>query len=161
MGTHPIFESDFDCLTEMDRLLYTSLSSTGRKLLSTKVQSDLKQKSIEDKIQLFPLAISPTNIRYAVVPISLSENGILKEYEQYNSRSVIVLCSLLSSFSAAVYFAHRRNYLNLQLHLSRKGWAMALFGAYGLLAVFLNDIRRNTVKIKLDDFIPSDENNGL
>ena len=130
------FEINFFAFQEMDRLLYTSLGSTGRKLLSTKIQSDLKQKSIEDKIQLFPLAISPTNIRYAVVPISLSklfsilesiskcnlgENGILKEYEQYNSRSVIVLCSLLSSFSAAVYFAHRRNYLNLQLHLSRKG----------------------------------------
>ena len=63
----------FFAFQEMDRLLYTSLSSTGRKLLSTKIQSDLKQKSIEDKIQLFPLAISPTNIRYAVVPISLSK----------------------------------------------------------------------------------------
>ena len=38
---------------------------------------------------------------------------------------------------------------------------MALFGAYGLLAVFLNDVRRNIVKQKADDFIPSDENNGL
>ena len=125
----------------MDRLLYTSLSSTGRKLLCTKIQSDLKQKSIEDKIQLFPLAISPTNISYAVVPISssklfsifqylklevisscnLGESGILKEYEQYHSRSVILLCTLLSSFGGAVPFAYRRNFLNLQLHLTRKG----------------------------------------
>merc|ERR1712131_72339 len=104
MGTHPIFESDFDCLTEMDRLLYSSLSSTGRKLISTKVQSDLKQKSIEDKIQLFPLGISPTQIRYAVIPISSSEYDILNEYKQYDDRSVRVCVALWSATATSTIF---------------------------------------------------------
>jgi len=77
MGTHPIFESDFDCLTEMDRLLYSSMSSTGRKLISAKVQSDLKQRSVEEKIQLFPTSITQTQakINYAVIPISSCKLG--------------------------------------------------------------------------------------
>ena len=56
----------------MDRLLYSSMSSTGRKLISTKVQSDLKQRTVEEKIQLFPTSITQTKaqINYAVIPIS-------------------------------------------------------------------------------------------
>ena len=61
----------------MDRLLYQSLSSTGRNLVISRVQSDLKQKSIEEKIQLFPLGITPTasQIKYAVIPISPGYNS--------------------------------------------------------------------------------------
>merc|ERR1712131_314946 len=161
MGTHPIFESDFDCLTEMDRLLYSSLSSTGRKLISTKVQSDLKQKSIEDKIQLFPLGISPTQIRYAVIPISSSEYDILNEYKQYDDRSVRVCVALWSATATAFLFL--TNKIDNQGHFKQgffkiKGWIPAFYGGLGLLGYVSNIVRQQVVKLKLtDELIPSDD----
>jgi len=155
MGTHPIFESDFDCLTEMDRLLYSSLSSTGRKLISTKVQSDLKQKSIEDKIQLFPLGISPTQIRYAVIPISSSEYEILNEYRQYSRRSYPVCFSVCTAFTSSCWFVV--NKMANPGIWNRKATKPAFWGAAGFFIWIFADIRRQTVKLKLDELIPSED----
>jgi len=161
MGTHPIFESDFDCLTEMDRLLYSSLSSTGRKLISTKVQSDLKQKSIEDKIQLFPLGISPTQIRYAVIPISSSEYDILNEYKQYDDRSVRVCVALWSATATAFLFLINKIVNQGRFFVNQKGWKQAFYGALCFFAYVYNILRRQVVKLKLNEFIPSEDNKEI
>jgi len=162
MGTHPIFESDFDCLTEMDRLLYSSLSSTGRKLISTKVQSDLKQKSIEDKIQLFPLGISPTQIRYAVIPISSSEYDILNEYKQYDDRSVRVCVAVWSATaSSTIFLTNKVEGRFFKRIFKDKGWTPAFYGAVCLFAYMLNVLRQQVVKVKLNEFIPSEDNKEI
>jgi len=160
MGTHPIFESDFDCLTEMDRLLYSSLSSTGRKLITTKVQSDLKQKSVEEKIQLFPTSITQTKaqINYAVIPISSIENEILKDYKQFNDRSVYIMGSSLASMSGAILFALSK--MNADIW-KRKGWKPAFFSAFGFFSIFANRVRQDVVKLKLPELIQSAENPEL
>merc|ERR1711953_37880 len=157
MGTHPIFESDFDCLTEMDRLLYSSMSSTGRKLISTKVQSDLKQRSVEEKIQLFPTSITQTQaqINYAVIPISSYENDILKDYRQFNDRSVKIMGSSLASMSGAILFLLSK--MNADFW-TRKGWKPAFLGAFVLFSIFANRVRQDVVKLKLLELIQSEEN---
>merc|ERR1712168_527460 len=53
MGTHPIFESDFDCLTDMSRLVLTRIP---RAILSTSVRAS---------------ALKPTNVRYLSATQSL------------------------------------------------------------------------------------------
>merc|ERR1711990_6161 len=160
MGTHPIFESDFDCLTEMDRLLYSSMSSTGRKLISTKVQSDLKQRSVEEKIQLFPTLITPTQaqINYAVIPISSYENDILKDCKQFNDRSVYIMGSSLASMSGAIIFLLSK--MNADIW-KRIGWKPALLGVFGFFSVFANRVRQDFVKLKLPELIQSEENPEL
>jgi len=160
MGTHPIFESDFDCLTEMDRLLYLSMTSTSRKLISAKVQSDLKQRSVEEKIQLFPTSITQTQakINYAVIPISSYENDILKDYEHFNNMSVYVMSSSLAGISGAtIYLIFKMN----EDFWRRKGWKPAFLGAFGLFFYSLNRVRQDVVKLKLSELIQSEENPEL
>jgi len=162
MGTHPIFESDFDCLTDMDRLLYSSLSSTGRKFLSTKIQSDLKQRSVEEKIQLFPISIAPTKaqINYAVIPISSIENDILKDYKQYNDRSIYVTGAFGTALSSALVFYF--NYFSIKMFgndwFKRKGSKPACFFIFCFITYIANSIRKDVVKLKLPELLKSEEN---
>merc|ERR1711962_780977 len=153
MGTHPIFESDFDCLTGMDRLLYSSLSSTGRKLVSTRVQSDLKQKSVEEKIQLFPLGISSNSaqIKYSVIPISPGENDILMQYKKWNNRSVFMLGSFMTATSGLAYRFFWKNSAST-FKLPKGGFVTKgpLFvAAFCLIGFFGNQIRQQLIKREL------------
>jgi len=121
----------------------------------------LKQRSVEEKIKLFPITISGTQakINYAVIPISSVENDILKDYKEFRDRSIIVMGASVTSLSSAAIFAF--NKLATSHFWKSKGWKPALVCAFCLLLIFAEQVRKDTVSFKLSDILQFSENEEL
>merc|ERR1712227_910090 len=82
MGTHPIFESDFDCLTEMGNLLggknKSRVTDLDRAVLGLKKQRD-ELKRAQKRIENEEDQIKLTKEQHAVVQALDKGNSALKE----------------------------------------------------------------------------------
>merc|ERR1711937_719981 len=91
MGTHPIFESDFDCLTEMEDLIFDlvyekvkDLPTKSQTKLLEGVQKDLFSLAPTEQVDLLPacpyFASKECRPPSRLVPLSLEEKRKLMNF---------------------------------------------------------------------------------
>merc|ERR1712037_953577 len=81
MGTHPIFESDFDCLTDMgavrkyDKFVKKYLKKTGRRITLIEFEKSLQRKQLKDErkpVKLsFAIQKAPERIKKEPEPVKM------------------------------------------------------------------------------------------
>merc|ERR1712226_581603 len=80
MGTHPIFESDFDCLTDLKRIKSTMSYAAGAKILKdagetcTDVETNLSRNSTSRQPRSSRLAAAERRLR-SLCPFHKSRRG--------------------------------------------------------------------------------------
>merc|ERR1712037_335235 len=89
MGTHPIFESDFDCLTEMgavkkyDKWVKKYLKMTGRRITLIEFEKSLERKQLKDErkpVKLsFAIQKAPERIKKEPEPVKTKPRNSSKK----------------------------------------------------------------------------------
>merc|ERR1712131_367797 len=119
MGTHPIFESDFDCLTEMIRLANFRISAIRSK--STKSKNQLIRASDLSKVEEKPLLEKAyyDNTDYLKKARVKYELGSKKFRESFRGIFILVFLGLITTIKR-----YREEYegLNLSLKIQEKEW---------------------------------------
>merc|ERR1711892_219676 len=102
MGTHPIFESDFDCLTEMAASAVYILDLKGKVLISRNYRGDMPLNIIEK----FPKMLMEAEEEGTVTPVMTDEN-VTFIHIKCNNIYVVCTTSGNANVMCLVSFMHK------------------------------------------------------